>query len=289
MAQAAEPGVVAGKSKWFKLEDLGNLGLVEDDVSADLVGPTRQGGGAILGVVSLDQFLEDLERLGLLTRLRRRGYQKFRPTLEKTDLFSERLRLFGSHPDHPEELRLMDVKSHRAALETPWKQRYRALGWDWVELQDPVAPLSPYRPLLPGQKHPGLGMFWALTQLMMSYVEKLELEALTAIPMYFHNAVLYSESFRFLLPEVQGRFQAMCRDLLHEGLSPASWWVERQQVEQLDMTTGQIQPFKWEAALIVRALGDNLASHLQSDEYQQRSLQAMESVKFRLRPGEEEG
>ncbi len=280
---------MAGKSSWFKWEDLGNLGLVEDDVSADLLGSTPARGLSILGLISLDQFLEDLEHLGLLTRLRRRGYVRFRPTLEKIDLFSERLRLFGSHPDHPEELRLMDVKSHRAALETPWKQRYRALGWDWVELQDPVAPLSPYRPLLPGQKYPGLGMFWALTQLMMSYVEKLQLEALTAIPMYFHNAVLYSESFRFLLPEVQGRFQAMCRDLLHDGLSPASWWVERQEVVMVDRSTGEQSRFKWEAALIVRPLGGDLAEHLQAEAYQQQCLQAMESVEFRICPSEEEG
>jgi hypothetical protein len=280
---------VAGKSSWFKWEDLGNLGLVEDDISADLLGATPARGLAILGLISLEQFLEDLEHLGLLTRLRRRGYVRFRPSLEKIDLFSERLRLFGSHPDHPEELRLMDVKSHRAALETPWKQRYRALGWDWVELQDPVAPLSPYRPLLPGQKHPGLGMFWALTQLMMSYVEKLQLEALTAIPMYFHNAVLYSESFRFLLPEVQGRFQAMCRDLLHDGLSPASWWVERREVVMVDRSTGEQSRFKWEAALIVRPLGGDLAEHLQADAYQQRCSQAMESVEFRICPSEEEG
>ena len=265
--------------KWLNW-DLGDLDLAEDDVQQDLIEKVPRTEG-IFGKFPLDKFMDDLEHTGLLERLRQRGYQRFRPHMEKKDLFSERLRLFGQHLDYPDELQLMDIKSHRASLESPWKERYRALGWDWVEMQDPTARPSPYRPVLPGQKHPGLGMFRSLTRLMLAYVDHLGLQALTAIPLYFHNAVLYSSSFYFLDSAVQGRFMAMCRDLLHDGLAPASWWVARQEVEMVERSTGLAQPYEWGAALIVKPLCEEMQARIDSPEYQQACQQAMEAVEFR--------
>ena len=267
--------------KWFNW-DFGNLDLVEEDLEHDLVEKTP-GSEGIFGKFPLSQFMDDLEKTGLLDRLRLRGYQRFRPILERKDLFTERLRLLGKHIDHREELQLMDLKSHRASLESPWKERYRALGWDWVEMQDPTAHPSPYRPVLPGQKYPGLGMFRGLTRFMLTYVEQLDVQALTAIPLYFHNAVLYSESFSFLDAGFQGRFLAMCRDLLYEGLAPASWWVARQEVDIIDRATGCAQPFEWGAALIVRPLCEEMKVSLNSREYQEACQQAMDQVEFRRR------
>ena len=263
--------------------DLGDLGLGEEDVRHDLVDKASHS-EEVFGKFPLDQLMEDLEQTGLLERLRHRGYQRFRPLLEKKDFFSERLRLFGKHLDYKEELQLMDLKSHRASLESPWKERYRALGWDWVEMQDPTARPSPYRPALPGQKYPGLGMFRSLTRLMLSYVDHLGVQALTAIPLYFHNAVLYSESFYFLDSAVQGRFLAMCRDLLHEGLAPASWWVARQEVEMVDKTTGKSEPYEWTAALIVKPLCEEMQCRIDSQEYRDACQRVMEQVEFRRLP-----
>lgn len=268
--------------KWLKF-DLGNLELADEDLQRDLLDKKSGSESLFFGKFSLDKLLDDLESMGLLNRLRQRGYQRFRPSLEKSDLFSERLRLFGKHHDYAEELQLMDLKSHRASLESPWKTRYRALGWDWVEMQDPTARPSPYRPTLPGQKHPGLGMFRSLTGLMFNYIKHLEVEALTAIPLYFHNAVLYSESFSFLEASTQGLFQAMCRDLLHEGLAPASWWVANQEVDMVHRDTGVVEPFEWSAALIVRPLCQDLQDHISGSEYQTACQQAMEQVEFRRR------
>lgn len=273
--------------KWLSF-DLGNLELNDEDMQHDLVEKGNQHEG-IFGRIGLDKFLHDLEQMGLLERLRQRGYQSFRPVLEKADLFSERLKLFGKHVDYHQELRLMDVKSHRASLESPWKERYRSLGWDWVEMQDPTAQPSIYRPTLPGQKHPGLGMFRSLTRLMLGYVEHLGLQALSAIPMYFHNAVLYSETFWFLDATVQGRFQAMCRDLLHNGLACASWWVDRHEIELIDRSSGEIMAYEWPAAVIVRPLCEELHLRLQAPEYLDQCQRAMEAVEFRHRPPSEKG
>lgn len=266
------------KQKLLGWDALDDLGLEAGDLEGDLFHKPPEG---VFGFISLDQFMDDLEEHGLLKRLRSRGYQRFRLGLDKEDLYTERLRLFGVHPDHTGELQLMDVRSHRGAIDTPWSKRYRVLGWDWVEMQDPLARPSPFRPMLPGQSHPGLGLFRGLTRLMLDYVPRLEVEGLTAVPQFFHNAVLYSGHFRFLDAEAQGRFQAACRDLLDEGLAPASWWVAREEVEIVDRASGEARPYVWRPEKIVRGLADELKERLNSPAYQEVCQRAMEQVEFR--------
>ena len=268
------------KEKLTGWDDLDDLGLKPGDLDGDLFHKPPEG---VFGQIPLDQFLHDLEDNGLLERLRGRGYHNFRLGLDKEDAYTERLRLFGMHPDHQGELQLMDVRSHRGVIETPWNTRYRVLGWDWLEMQDPLARPSPYRPILPGQTHPGLGLFRGLTRMMLNYVPQLEVEGLTAVPQYFHNAVLYSGQFCFLDACVQGRFQAACRDLLDEGLAPASWWVARQEVEIVERATGERRPYVWEPEKIVRGLCPDLKERLTSPDYLEACQQAMEQVEFRRR------
>ncbi len=254
------------KSKGLSWDDL-DFQLSE----ADIVGvqPLPK---ALFGVIEMAQFEQDLQDYGLLERLRARGYRHFRSDLENIER-SQRVRLWATHIDHPDELRLMDMKAHFGQLEG-----FRVLGWDWVELQDPLARPSPYRPLLPGQQYPGLGMFRTLTRVMMSYMDKLDVDGLTAVPQYFHNAVLYSTHFQFLDPHLQGRFEAMCRDLLHDGLSPASWWVERGQVRSLP----DQKVLTWQPDRIVRGLVSDLQARFQTADYQQKRQQALESVRFEV-------
>lgn len=268
------------KQKLLGWDDLNDLGLQAGDLEGDLFHKPPDG---VFGMISLEQFLHDMRDHGLLNRLEHRGYRGFRLGLDKDDAYTERLRLFASHPDHQAELQLMDVRSHRGVIEAPWGTRYRVLGWDWVEMQDPLARPSPFRPMLPGQAHPGLGLFRGLTRLMLDYIPMLEVEGLTAVPQFFHNAVLYSGHFCFMDAEVQGRFQAACRDLLDEGLAPASWWVARQQVEMVDLATGLATPYVWSPEKIVRGLAAELKERLTCPAYQEACQHSMEQVQFRLR------
>ncbi len=268
------------KQKLLGWDDFNDLGLEAGDLEGDLFHKPPDG---VFGMISLDQFLHDMQDHGLLSRLEHRGYRQFRLGLDKDDAFTERLRLFALHPDHQGELLLMDVRSHRGVIEAPWGNRYRVLGWDWVEMQDPLARPSPFRPMLPGQAHPGLGLFRGLTRLMLSYIPRLEVEGLTAVPQFFHNAVLYSGLFCFLEAEVQGRFQAACRDLLDEGLAPASWAVERRQVEMVNRLNGEVTPYRWVPEKIVRGLADELKQRLTDPTYQELCQRAMQQVEFRLR------
>lgn len=273
------------KGSWLAWNDDLDFSLTEEDLNEQLMSRQQQdSASAIFGRIELDRFMLDLEQRGLLERLRKRGYKRFRPQLEQGDNFTQRLRLWAEHPDRIEPQQLMDVRSHRGQLETPWGGVYQVLGWDWIEMQDPLARASRYRPLLPGQEHPGLGLFRGLTSLMLEYVQALDVDALVAVPEYFHNAVLYQPHFRFILPEPQGHFQAMCRDLLHEGLSAASWWIARGEVEVVH-ADGRRDTFEWKPEKIMRPRLDELRARFETPDYRDACLAAMQSVSFEHKAG----
>jgi hypothetical protein len=278
------------KGSWLAWNDDLDFSLTEEDLNVQLMTRQQQDASSgIFGRIKLDRFMLDLEQRGLLERLRKRGYKRFRPQLEQGDNFTQRLRLWAEHPDREEPLQLMDVRSHRGQLETPWGGVYQVLGWDWIEMQDPLARASRYRPLLPGQEHPGLGLFRGLTTLMLEYVHGLDVEALVAVPEYFHNAVLYQPHFRFILPEPQGHFQAMCRDLLHEGLSAASWWIARGEVEITHSADGRRETFEWRPEKIMRPRLAELRARFETDEYRDACQAAMEAVSFEHKAGSASG
>lgn len=269
------------KGSWLAWNDDLDFSLTEEDLTQQLMMRQQDAASGIFGQIELNRFMLDLEQRGLLERLRKRGYKRFRPQLEQGDNFTQRLRLWADHPDRSEPLQLIDVRSHRGQLETPWGGIYKVLGWDWIEMQDPLARASRYRPLLPGQDSPGLGLFRGLTSLMLEYVQGLEVDALVAVPEYFHNAVLYQPHFRFIMPEPQGHFQAMCRDLLHDGLSAASWWIERGEVEVVYRQDGRSEKLDWKPEKIMRPRLPELRARFDSPDYRDICQSAMDAVSFR--------
>ena len=270
------------KRGWLDLEpELGDLKLSEDDVLGELANSSAL--DRLFGRIHLDQFYQDLEERGLLDRLRRRGYVRFWAEVQRPDARVERVLLWANHPDRSEPLILMDVKSRQGRLGTPWGLSYRVLVWEWIEMRDPLARPSAYRPAFPGQTAPGLGLFHSLTKLMLQYVEELDLEALAAVPEYFHNAVLYASHFRFLEAAFQGEFQAMCRDLLHQGLAPASWWMARGEVDRVQKASGEVVPYSWTPHTIVRPLEPGLRARLTEGDYPSAADAAMQEVEFRRR------
>ena len=97
---------------------------------------------------------------------------------------------------------LMDVRTHRGELAgnsvcLDKEIHVRSLIWEWLSFQDPLVGFPAGTEALPGQDHPGLGIFRVAVDLMLDYVEEMDIDALVGLPQYFHNAVLYSSQFRF--------------------------------------------------------------------------------------------
>ena len=259
-------------SKPRKFSSLKNLDLDLADLQEELV--DHGGGQRLFGLIELERIMNDLENRGVITFLRSRGYQSLHPVLDRPDPYQERFRLLGSHPNRPgEELLLMDLRARRGELEIPERGSTVALVWDWLQLQDPVREFT--RRPLPGQDHPGLGLFKELTQLMLEYVRETRVEALVNVPEFYHNAVLYAPLYKFFDPEREGWFQALRRDLKELGLADASFAVEEGRVFGQDG-----RPIEWGPSEQVYAVSGAPLEYFQSGAYKSRAEAASQQHRF---------
>lgn len=241
--------------------------------------PDLARGERFLDRFGAEDLQRELERGGVLPRLRERGYEevvlrtscaggehrlRIRPRGQRTSLVDLRLA--------ETTLPVFEPVARRAGLEV-----LSVLFNSWLSLQDPRAAFTLDKPRLPGQRWPGLGLARAFYVLMARWAKQWAKDAVLATPEYFHNAVFYSSAFRFLSPGEQGRFEALRRDLQARPVATASALVEDGRV--LDLLTEQ--PFEWRPGPMAAPLGQSLREVLEGDAYREEARAAREAVRFR--------
>lgn len=266
-----------------RLEGVDDWGLSDEDITGELTG--TKASPLLFGSFPASRVLADLGSRGILDRIRRRGYDDFELRSEGENAFDNRIRLYGSHPSHPEPCVLMDTRTHRGELvgHSPTlgrDLRIRALIWEWLGFQDPLARFPEGFEALPGQEHPGLGIFRQSVQLMLGYVHEMDVDALVGLPQYFHNAVLYASHFRFFLPRHEAEFQALKRDLMAEGLPRASRAMAEGRV--LERESGR--RVTWHAAEQVYPIRGEIVEHFTHPAYAAETQDVLRRSHFRLAP-----
>lgn len=270
-----------GTLRPVRLHEAENWGLSEGDLEGTLV--EHRGPALLFGSFPASKVLGDLQARGILDTLRTRGYRNFEFRSESESAFESRIRLYGSHPSVEEPCVLMDVRTHRGELSgaSPCLGRplhVRSLIWEWLSFQDPLAPFPPGVQALPGQEHPGLGIFRPSVQLMLDYVAEMDIDALVGLPQYFHNAVLYGTRFRFFLPALEGDFRALRRDLLAEGLPRAS----RALAEGRVLEVGSGRRVTWQPAEQVYPVQGEICDHFKHPAWLQEVEQALRASRYRI-------
>ncbi len=271
-----------GTLRPVRLDQAEDWGLSQEDIEGSLVG--RRGPALLFGTFSPERVLRDLESRGALEVLRRRGYEDFEFRSEGEDAFENRIRLYGRHRSAAESFLLMDVRTHRGELSgvsvcLEKEVHIRSLIWEWLSFQDPLAPFPPGLEALPGQEHPGLGIFRMAVDLMLDYVQEMDIDALVGLPQYFHNAILYASQFRFFKPDLEGQFLALRRDLLAEGLARASQALSEGLVE-----TGGGRRVTWQAAEQVYPIRGDILAHFEHPVYAREVDRALGACCYRLVP-----
>ncbi len=253
--------------------------LDEEDIVRTLA--RHEHSGLLFGHFSPARVLEELDEVGILATLRQKGYHDFEayngpaPGMPPLNQFEDRFTLYGIGGGARHLL--VELKTHWGTLVFPPDgSRIKALIWDWLSHQHPLGRFTPERPPLPGQEFPGLGIFRPSLELMLTWVKKLELDAIVNIPEYFHNAVLYSSAFHFITPELQGRLEALKRDLLPRGLTAASWALSEERVMDGD---GKV--VRWAPAEQIYAVQGQVAEYFSSNEYRGAVERAAASQSYR--------
>lgn len=217
---------------WITEADLGRL-----------AGPGATSRPRLLGHYSAEGIEYALYSFGLLGPVARLGYDDLRVEVAKVDV-GDRMRLLGTAVGV--EHVLVEGVYERQELRGPQGEGpVTILFVHWLTLRHPRGSFAPERPQLPGQDVPGLGMAREASQMLARMAARLELAGVGHRPSWYHIAFATREQFRFVDPAVQGRFQALMRDLGHLPLLELTHAVAEGGI------TLDRQPWRWEPELMV--------------------------------------
>ncbi len=221
-----------------------------------------------LGRLDASALRRELDEAGLLSGLAARGYP------------SVLLRTSRDGDDHLD----LSLSESTAFFKEPPRLRLRLEVFSFLTvrrfvLQDPGTPFGGGRPRLPGQEHPGLGLFQRALARLRLWAEDWGKDALLGFPPHFHAAVLPGRSFHFLSPVRQGHFEALQRDLGGLSLAEASWAVEEGRVTA-EAVSGALV---WQPAEMTTPLGHDLRDYIESEDYSRAAAQAREAI-YRFSP-----
>ncbi len=200
-----------------------------------------------------------LEQYGVLERLRKLGFDpQIEFTLGRPE--GDTMRIFGS-PGRRE--RLMELRVARDRQTLP---EYELLSIEWLLMQNPRARWIGGRRPLPGQTHPGLGMFADVLALLLVSCDRIGLDGIVVVPSHFHVAARWRERLRFLDPEAEGRFRAIQRALPGRSIAECTRVLEGGAV-----TDAEGEPVHYVPAAMVYPVNEELRRRIEGRAYEQRA------------------
>ena len=145
---------------------------------------------------------------------------------------------------------------------------------EWLTLQNPRAAAS--RALLPGQRHPGLGLLGETLALLIMMCERIGLEGLAFTPMHYHLAVLGQGRMHFLDP----KREALCRALMATGEPFAE--LSRTLVAGRVLNGRSHEVLQWQPGPLVLPLSDRLRDLVTGPAYEAAVVAALEELEIVL-------
>lgn len=235
----------------------------------------------LFGRFGPEEIRSRLGRAGILTALAGRGYPDPLVVLECADPAEQRLFLYADRPARDRllvevRIELRGFRPKRPIGPFTEESALRMLIIQWILLADPDRDFSPARPRLPGQDRPGLGLLSPFLSLLKEFAREMGQDGVLDVPHHYHAALFYSAMFRFLDPEVEGRFLAMRRDLRGVPLALASEAVEDECLR--DAATGG--PVPWTPAEQVLPVRSALRRYFRSEWYRAHRDRAFAAARF---------
>jgi acetoin utilization deacetylase AcuC-like enzyme len=240
--------------------------LTEEDLVGLLPGLPRA--TRFLGYFSRHGVELVLERAGILSQLRSRGFRGLRVDLEARDGNAPTLRIFS---EEAEEQLLVEMRAERSRGAVPGMD---VITLEWLLLQNPRGSFSERRPRLPGQQHPGLGLLRDFMGWLVVVCETHALDGVSFVAAHYHIAMQSRHLVSPLHPKDEARLRALAAALEGLPLPEATAAVAEGRV--VDATTGA--PAVWEPIATVLPVSERLRARVGGPAFEQ----AVEAERARL-------
>lgn len=258
-----------------------SINFSDQDLFRVDIGP--RGGEYFLGFYSHDGLNIALEKYGVFKKLNKIGFKNVFSILDTSDPYKHKLAVYTEKQDSDHLLIELVLRKQFLEINSPFKcdinkQHFQALAIDWLCMQNPGKKFTAGKPMLPGQRFPGLGMSEIAVELLMIISWRLKLAGLVNIPEHYHNALLYSKIFYYINPEIQAKFLALAESLSNLPLDIATWGTEWGCV--IDEKTNQ--EFNWIVEKQIVPMDVKLKKYFFNSEYQQYVEKLKKKFKFKF-------
>lgn len=258
-----------------------DLSLSEHELMRQL--NEKKGYSLYLGVFTRKEVERFLKKSHVLQRIYEKGFTNILLDINTDDPHKHILRIYFDKRDKSHllvEIILSEsIFKPKIKYLTSFKyDSYNMMVIEWLILQNPLSVFTKQRPQLPDQQYPGLGIARDVAQMLINVANYLKKDGILNFPQYYHNAVIYSEMFKFYNPYMQGILKALERSFAKYNLSDASFAVSMDCVKNLkDGDT-----FKWKAEELILPLSKNLKQYFQSKEYETIFTNTMNEYSFEI-------
>lgn len=236
-----------------------------------------------LGHFPVSRIREELEKHGVLEKLKSLGYPEVVVEIRTDEVFTHRLYVHTGQRDYDHiliELRLREgiFQPRRQFIPDCPIGPLPMIMVDWLLLQNPRKSFGEDRTPLPQQRFPGLGLLPILIPMVREAAQATGRAGVLDVPEHYHGALFYSRWFHFLNPEMEGRFLAMQRDLADYPLAVISHTIDRGGL----INKTRREPELWSPGEQILPLSQTLVEYFNHPRYQQLRDQAFLETSYDL-------
>lgn len=259
----------SGSSDWLDLSELSMMDLSKDLNTA--LSPQEM----VFGKFSKEEITDLMLESNLLPMLESRGYPHYK--IEVSVLSELDNRIFVKTLDD-QILVHMRLKFSDFSLKDE-NDVYKMVYIDWLLTQNiRFKPGTYNKPLFYGQEYPGLAVFVEITEFIRLLTKKIGANGVFNIPEYFHDSVLFRNTFKYMDPVKEGQFRALLAMSLTYRVRELSNAIHNKKL--VWDKTGE--EFDWFYGEMLTTIDPYLERKVFTDNYFEKVEEVKEQSKFRL-------
>ncbi len=250
-------------------------GLTEMDLGGATTG-NPGGQGLFLGLYTHHGLEMILTETGLIPGLKKRGLDQLSVELDLADPMGHTLRILSGYRD---PLVVIELKLRVARNEGLGGHDLLVVEWLLVQDARPASEESD-RPLLPGQRHRGMGLLRDMAAVLIVATERLELAGLVFTPSHFHMARLARPQARFNNPDHEARYLAIEKAVKGMRLQEATAAVADGRLREKNSG----QKVVWQPQQMTIPVAASLRTEFQGEAFRTAVRKAGDNLEFEVIP-----